>query len=198
MTQAKKPLSNIILASQSPSRKQQMIDAGLDFEVIVSDADETPNEAKSFRAQLAEIAMRKAKIVLEETADRGKRLIIAADQNVVFDGHMYGKPQTIDDARTLIKQMLGRDDIYEYSGNAVLVADGPEILESINITDIARLRMDNISDSELEDYLKNHKPLIKCGGFSIIDASFVHLEDGKYSTACGMTIEYAIELLKAL
>ena len=189
---------NIILASKSAVRKQQMIDAGMKFEVIVSDADETPNETKSFRAQLAEIAMRKADVVLKETSNRGLRLIIAADQNIVFDGKMYGKPANIDDARRLIKSMEGREDIYAYTGNAVFVADGAEVLESTNITDISRLSMDKISDEELEDYLENYAPLTKCGGFNITDATFVHLKEGKYSTACGMTIEIAQEMSKIL
>lgn len=188
----------IILASKSAVRKKQMIDADIPFEVIVSNADETPNHMKSFRAQLAEISMRKASLVLNKTSDKGMRLIIAADQNIVFNGHMYGKPKSIDDARTLIKSMQGREDIYAYTGNAVLIADGNMILESTNITDIARMSMDQISEEVLEDYLLNHAPLTKCGGFSITDAPFVHLKEGRYSTACGMTIEIVQEMSKAL
>lgn len=188
----------IILASRSPVRKQQMIDAGMQFEVIISDANETPNEAKSFRAQLAEIAMRKAKIVLSKTSDRGMRLIIAADQNIMFDGRKYGKPKSVDDARKIIKSMQGREDIYTYTGNAVLIADRNEILESINVTDISRISIDKISDEVLEEYLQNCSPLSKCGGISITDAPFVHLKEGRYSTVCGMTIEIAQEMSKAL
>ena len=94
--------------------------------------------------------------------------------------------------------MQGRDDIYAYTGNAVFIADGAEVLESTNITDISRLSMDKISDEELEDYLEKQAPLTKCGGFSITDAPFVHLQEGRYSTACGMTIEIAQEMSKAL
>ena len=191
-------ICNIILASSSDIRKRQMINANIPFEVIVSDADETPNVNKSFRAQLAEIAMRKAKVVLEKTKDRGMRLIVAADQNIVFKDKMYGKPKNIDEARKLIKAMIGRKDIYAYTGNAVLLVDGNEILESVNVTDISRLSMKEISDEVLEDYLANSKPLTKCGGFSINDAEFVHLEEGRYSTACGMTIEIMQEMKKAL
>ncbi len=190
--------TQVILASSSAIRKQQMINADIPFEVIVSNADETPNVSKSFRAQLAEIAMRKADVVFNKTSDRGMRLIVAADQNIVFDGEMYGKPKSIDDARKLIKNMRGRKDIYAYTGNAVLLADGNEILESTNITDISRMSMEQISDEVLEDYLANSKPLTKCGGFSINDASFIHLEEGRYSTACGMTIEIVQEMSKAL
>lgn len=188
----------VILASSSAIRKQQMIDAEIPFEVAISDADETPSENKSFRSQLSEIAMRKAMAVLNSTANRGKRLIVAADQNIVFDGKMYGKPENIEEARELIKKMQGRDDIYAYTGNAVLIADGNEILESVNVTDIARMSMDEFSDEILEDYLKNHTPLKRCGGISITDAHFLHLKEGKYSTACGMTIEIAKEMRKAL
>ena len=101
--------TQVILASSSAIRKQQMINADIPFEVIVSNADETPNVSKSFRAQLAEIAMRKADVVFNKTSDRGMRLIVAADQNIVFDGEMYGKPKSIDDARKLIKNMRGRN-----------------------------------------------------------------------------------------
>lgn len=188
----------VILASSSAIRKQQMINADIPFEVIVSDADETPDESKSFRAQLSEIAMRKAMVVLNKTAKREKRLIVAADQNIVFDGKMYGKPESIDEARELIKSMQGRDDIFAYTGNAVLMADESEILESVNVTDIARMSMDEISDEELENYLKNNMPLKKCGGICVADAPFLHLKEGRYSTACGMTIEIAEEMRKAL
>lgn len=188
----------VILASSSDIRKQLMIDADIPFEVIVSDADETPDENKSFRAQVSEIAMRKAKDVLNKTSQRGMRLIIAADQNIVFNGKIYGKPENIDEARNLLKSMQGREDIYAYTGNAVLIADGKDILESVNITDIARMGMDEIPDEVLEDYLINSMPLKKCGGISLEDSSFLHLKEGKYSTVYGMTIEIAKEMYKSL
>lgn len=188
----------VILASSSDIRKQLMIDADIPFEVIVSDADETPDKSKSFRAQVSEIAMRKAKVVLDKTSQRGMRLIIAADQNIVFNGKVYGKPENIDEARNLIKSMQGRDDIFAYTGNAVLIANGNDILESVNITDIARMSMDEIPDEVLEDYLINNTPLKKCGGISLEDSPFLHLKEGKYSTAYGMTIEIAKEMYKFL
>ena len=113
----------VILASRSAVRKQQLIDNEIPFEVMISDADETPDESKSFKDQLAEIAMRKAMTVFEETKERGRRLIIAGDQNIVFDGKMYGKPESIDDARNLLKKMSGSNEVYAYTGNAILLAE---------------------------------------------------------------------------
>lgn len=193
-----KNFPRVILASKSAVRKQQLIDSSIPFEVIVSNADETPDESKSFRDQLAEISMRKANTVFKETTDRGRRLIVAGDQNIMFNGVMYGKPKTVEEARTLIKSMRGSEEVYAYTGNAVLLAEHDKILQSINVTDVSRLSVDNISDEELENYLKDGKCLSICGGISINNALFVHLKEGRLSTAKGMTLEYAEEMMKSL
>lgn len=188
----------VILASKSVERKQQMIDADIPFEVIVSDADETPDDSKTFEDQLAEIAMRKARAVFDKTKTRGRRLIIAADQNIVFDGKMYGKPKTKAAARKLLEQMRGSDQVYSYTGNAVLLAEKGKILQSINITDVARMSVDYISDEAVEEWANNSNCLRCCGGISIAYDNFVHLKEGRLSTAKGLTLEYAKELIKNL
>lgn len=197
-TKIAKKFPRIILASKSKVRKQQLIDASIPFEVIVSNADETPDESKSFKNQLAEISMRKCMTVFEETKDRGMRLIVAGDQNFVFENKMYGKPKTIEEARANIKSMMGSDEVYAYTGNAVVLADGSKILQSINVTDTARFYIDEITDEELEEYLSTGKCLTYCGGLSITDAKFVHLKEGRMSTARGMTLEYAEEMMSSL
>lgn len=186
---------SLILASKSAIRKKMLERSGIPFEIIVSNADETPDLSKSFGEQLKEISMKKAKVVFEATVDRGERIIVAADQNIVFNNVMYGKPKSLDEARKLIKSMEGNNNIYAYVGNSIIYANGNTIIKVINNYDISRMRMDNISDKELENYLTNQKPLTKCGGISIVDAKFLHLEEGRMSTACGMTIEYLQDLL---
>ena len=193
-----KNFPRIILASQSEVRKRQLIEESIPFEIIVSNADETPDESKNFRNQLADISMRKAMKVFDETLDRGLRLIIAADQNIVFEDVMYGKPKTLDEARLLIMKMMGSEEVYAYTGNAVLLAEGEDIFQSINVTDVSRMSVDKITDDELEIYLSDGKCLTYCGGISISNSNFVHLKEGRMSTARGMTLEYAKELRKSL
>ena len=193
-----KNFPRIILASQSEVRKRQLIEESIPFEIIVSNADETPDESKNFRNQLADISMRKAMKVFDGTLDRGLRLIIAADQNIVFEDVMYGKPKTLDEARLLIMKMMGSEEVYAYTGNAVLLAEGEDILQSINVTDVSRMSVDKITDDELEIYLSDGKCLTYCGGISISNSNFVHLKEGRMSTARGMTLEYAKELRKSL
>ena len=189
---------NVILASKSPIRKTMMEKAKIPFEIIVTNADETPDLSKTFEDQLKDISMRKAKVVFRQTIDKGERIIVAADQKIVFEYLMYGKPKTINEARTLIKLMEGSRNIYSYVGNSIIYANNETIIKTINNCDIARMYMDNITDDELENYLANNQPLTKCGGINIVDADFLHLEDGKMSTAIGMTVEYLQQLLSSL
>ena len=197
-TKIVKNFPRVILASKSAVRKQQMIDNSIPFEVIISDVDETPDDSKSFKNQLAEISMRKAEVVFKKTKDRGLRLIVAGDQNIVFNEKMYGKPKNIEEARNLLSQMRGSEEVYAYTGNAVLLAENDKILQSINVTDVARLSIDNISDDEMDNYLKTGICLSLCGGISITKSLFVHLKEGRLSTAKGMTLEYAKEMMKNL
>lgn len=185
----------VILASKSEIRKRMLEKLGINFEIFVSDADETADLSKSFEEQLKEISMRKAKIVFEKTKKQDLRLIVAADQNIVFEDKMYGKPQNLDEAKNLIGKMCGSDKIFAYTGNSLILANGANILKTINCCDIARLKMNNITDEELNKYIQESNPLTKCGGITIENCSFINLVEGKLSTALGMTTEYLIEIL---
>ncbi len=188
----------VILASQSDIRKKMLQDKKISFEVIVSDADETPDPQLHVMDSFKDIAMRKAMKVFEETQNRGKRIIIAADMNYLFCGRRYGKPSSLMEAEYFIRSTEGRYDLYAFTGNAIIYAQGKQIIKTVNTCDVARLRVDNISDKELAEYLSKPDTLKKAGGMTISDASFLHLEQGKRSTAMGMTIEHFLELYKTI
>ena len=65
-------------------------------------------------------------------------------------------------------------------------------------SDTLNIMIDDISDEEVENYLKIGNCLSICGGISINNALFVHLKEGRMSTARGMTIEYAKEMMANL
>ena len=187
-------MSKIILASSSVHRKALLEEFGIPFEVIVSNVDETPNEELSLTEQMIDISMRKALAVMNMVKD-ADCVIAAADQNIFFNGTMYGKPSTIEEARQLIKSMEGSNEIYAYVGNTVLYISNSTVEKCINECDIARLRMEPISDAELEEYLATKSPLTKCAGINIVDTPGLYLEDGRESTARGMTVEYLLDIL---
>ena len=98
----------------------------------------------------------------------------------------------------LLKKMNGSENIYAYTGNAIILADKDKILQTINITDVSRLSMDNITIEEIKTYLSNNDYLSFCGGISIMYSNFLHLKEGRLSTAKGLTMEYVTEMLNNL
>ena len=192
-------MPKIILASGSAQRKALLEERGITFDIVVSNADETPIKALCLTAQMNDISMRKALTVMEmvkETED--DFIIVSADQNVLFNGVMYGKPNSIEEARELIKQMQGSNEIYAYVGNTVLHVVDSTIISHISACDIATLRMDYISDEELENYLATENPLSRCAGINISSTPGLHLEKGKMCTARGMTVDFLIEMLSQI
>ena len=191
-------MPKIILASSSVQRKALLEELGIPFDIVVSNVDETPVKALSTTEQMIDISMRKALAVFDMVEDSEDYIIVAADQNIFFEGVMYGKPNTIEEARELIKKMQGSNGIYAYVGNTVLYISNSTITKHINECDIARLRMDYISDEELEHYLATGSPLAKCGGINILNTPGLHLESGKLCTARGMTVDYLIDMLSQI
>lgn len=197
-TEIARNFPRVILASSSKYRKSALETAGIPFEIMVSNANETPDQSKTLRDQLADIAMRKAKVVFEKTKNRGRRLIVAADHNLMFESKLYGKPKSIKEARTLLRSFRGNDNIYAYTGNAILLVEKNTILQSINVTDVARLAFDNISDAEIEDFLSLGTWRNVCGAAGTTNSLFAHVAEGRASTAYGLTLEYVKELLPSL
>ena len=81
-------MPKIILASSSVQRKALLEELGLSFEIVVSNVDETPNEELSLTEQLNDISMRKALTVMNIVNETENHIIVAADQNIFFNGIM--------------------------------------------------------------------------------------------------------------
>ena len=108
----------VILASQSPRRKELMDLAKIDYEVIVSDYDENVDKSLSLEEQSKEIAYGKAKDVFDNT--QGNRIVIGADSLVILDGEQLGKPKDREEAVEMIKKIQGKCHTV-YTSIAVLV-----------------------------------------------------------------------------
>lgn len=191
-------MPKVILASSSVQRKALLDELGIPFDIVVSNVDETPVKALSITEQMNDISMRKALAVMDMVKESEDHIIVSADQNIFFNGVMYGNPNTIEEARELIKRIQGSSEIYAYVGNTVLYVSNSTVIKHISECDIARLRMDYISDEELENYLATGSPLAKCGGINILNTPGLHLEAGKLCTAKGMTTDYLIDMLSQI
>ena len=93
----------VILASKSPRRKELMDLLGIDYEIMVSQADETIEEGLTLEEQSKRLGYVKAKAVFDQT--NGDRIVIGSDTLVVKDGKLFGKPKDREDAINMINTL---------------------------------------------------------------------------------------------
>lgn len=148
----------IILASQSPRRKQLLEWAEVNFEVMVSETDESFPPELSFSEAAMHIALEKAKAV---KARAGSLPIVAADTIVVCDDKLLGKPIDREDAIAMIKLLSGRE--HAVITGVCILHDG-----EINcFYDETRVWFNDLSDEEIRFYVDRHKPFDKAGAYAI-------------------------------
>lgn len=147
----------IILASGSPRRKELLEMMGLEFEVKVSNCDETFEEGLSIEEQSKRLAYIKAKEVFDETS--GDRAVIGSDTMVLKQEKIYGKPKDREEAIKMLKD-LSNSKHKVITSICVLSQKGEEYKEQIDY-DIADVYFKQITNQEIEQWIEFDKPYDK-------------------------------------
>ena len=145
---------NLILASQSPRRKELMGLFHIPFVIRVSDADETMDPDLTAAEAVAQVSRRKAEAVARDADD----VVIAADTIVVCGGEILGKPKDTADASRMLHLLSGRDH---------QVMTGMTLLRgeiSLTHTEITDIHFRQLSDREIDAYIRTGEPMDKTGG----------------------------------
>lgn len=155
-------MKNIVLASQSPYRKQLLARLGVDFVTTHPLFDEDESDIKSQIADpeklVSELAGLKAKSVARLFNDS---LIIGSDQLVSFEGKILGKPHTFDKALEQLQSMRGKS---HQLLTAVSLIEAENLISFVNKT---TLNMKELSDQFLTEYLERDKPFDCAGSYKI-------------------------------
>ncbi|MGG7661687.1 Maf family nucleotide pyrophosphatase [Dyadobacter sp. BHUBP1] len=181
---------SLILASNSPRRKQLLHDAGFAFTVEVLPTDE------SYPADLP--AEEVAGYISREKAEqfRGIRpgsLVVTADTVVIADHYILGKPTDAADAFRMIKILSGRS--HKVVTAVSLLSDG--IIETIS--DVAEVYFRDLEDWEINHYIEQCKPFDKAGSYGIQEwIGMVGIEkiEGSFYTIMGLPVQVVYRLLK--
>lgn len=186
----------IILASKSPRRKALMDLAGFDYEILISDVDETINEEMSLEEKSKEIAFRKAKSIFDNT--QGDRIIIAADTLVIKDNEAFGKPKTRQEAISMLKKLQGAMHKI-YTSLVVLVENKGEYKEYKELFPV-EVFVKNIDTNEIENYVDVNFDDVydKAGAYAILGRFSIFIDKiiGNYSSALGLPIQRVYDILK--
>lgn len=184
----------VILASKSPRRKELMDLLGIDYEIMVSEVDETLEEGLSLEEQSKRLGYIKAKAVFDKT--NGDRIVIGSDTLVVKEGKLFGKPKDKQDAVNMINA-LKNNKHQVITSIAVLIQKDDKYEEYLDC-DITDVYVSDMSDEEIEEWLNTGKAYDKAGAYAIQleFAKFIEKIDGNYATIVGLPIHKVYKILK--
>ncbi|HRI21114.1 MAG TPA: Maf family protein [Panacibacter sp.] len=188
--------SKIILASQSPRRKQLLEWAEVDFEIIVQPTDESfPCEMEP-RDVAVYIAKHKAEAVFARLNNEHKTLpVLAADTMVVLDKKIIGKPKDRQHAVEILESL---------SGNKHTVITGVVIMygnKTISFADSTDVSFHPLTKSQIEFYVDKYKPYDKAGSYAIqewIGVVGIQSVNGDFYNVMGLPVSRVVQELEKL
>ncbi len=179
----------LILASQSPRRRELLLRIWPEFEVIPSNLDETL-EAGPVADAVVGLALRKARAVAGRA---GTGIVLAADTVVVIDGLVLGKPADPEEARDMLVRLRGRE--HEVITGVAVVDAGIGRAEAAIA--VSRVLMAAYPDATIATYVASGAPFDKAGGYAIQDlgGGLVDGVIGSYTNVVGLPLEATRRLL---
>lgn len=183
--------AEIILASQSPRRRQLLNEYGYAFRVVTpSDGAECGMCSRETAAEMvARLALQKAKDVAQREPIG---LILGCDTVAECCGQILGKPHNREHAQQMLQLMSGRIHSV-YSGLCLWWRPDHDPLVRVDVT---RLEMDELSPTQLEEYLETDQWIGKAGAFGYQDGlDWVHIREGSESNVVGLPMELLDRML---
>lgn len=177
----------LILASQSPRRKELLEGLGYVFDVIPSNSAETFDSSLPLDEALEKVALHKAEDVFEKHPED---LVLAADTIVVLDGKILGKPKNKEETSKMLHALSGRT--HEVKTGLSLVCKSHRY-SGVETTQVV---FRPLSDQEIEDYVSKGTCLDKAGSYGIQETDFVDHYKGSYSNVVGLPLATTDILLK--
>ena len=178
----------IILASQSPIRKELLSMVVSEFETMPADIDETVKEGIAPLDYVLEMAQQKAECIAKYHPDD---LVIGSDTTVVVDGMILGKPVDKADAKAMLTRLSGTT---HHVHTAVCMMIGSDSKSEIITTEVTFF---DLMESEIEEYVASGDPMDKAGAYGIQGPGtlFVKAIQGDFYGVVGFPIAHVKRML---
>ncbi len=183
----------IILASQSPRRKQLLEWAEVLFDVIVKETDESYPLGLGMEETAIHIARNKAAAVAATIVPAAP--VLAADTIVVLDGVIIGKPKDRDDAIGILSGLSGRKH-FVITGVVIQLGD-----KEISFADVSEVWFHQLSREQIEYYIDNYHPYDKAGAYAIqewIGVIGIRSVNGDFYNVMGLPVSRVVQELEKL
>lgn len=180
----------IVLASQSPRRKELLGRMGLEFVTQASKIDESAFDGLEARELVATLSREKAQWIARQLD--GETLVIGADTVVVRDGAALGKPKDTEDAVAMLLSLSGRD---HQVCTGVTVCRGDRVLTQVEETQVT---FRDLTETEVRQYVSTGEPMDKAGAYGIQGLGGLLVEGirGDYSNVVGLPVCRLGQMLK--
>ena len=181
---------NLILASQSPRRRELLGLTGLEFVVRAADIDETMDPGKAPFDEVARVSRLKAEAVARKPED----VVIAADTIVVCQGEVLGKPRNEADAFRILSLLSGRHHEV-MTGMTVVCGD-----KVITHTEVTKIHFRELHPEEIRAYIASGEPMDKAGAYGIQGGAALFADEmvGDYYNVMGLPVCRLAVILRSL
>jgi septum formation protein len=175
---------SLLLASNSPRRRELLGDAGFEFHIIAPDVAERFDVDLTLRELTAFNAIRKALCVARR---RPAKVVLAADTLVALDNQIIGKPVDLNEARAILRRLSGR--VHEVCSSVFICHLARARATSFD--EISRVRFRRLGEKEIERYLDKVDPLDKAGAYAAqgYGTEIIAKIEGSYTNVVGLPME---------
>lgn len=184
----------LVLASNSPRRRELLGLTGWDFDIRPADLDESQLPGEAPGEYVLRLARSKARAGAGRVAE--SPLVLAADTAVVVDGDILGKPRSEGEAAEMLRRLRGRTHQVA-TGLAVLRSSDGKMVTDLCVTDVP---MRAYRQKEIESYVASRDPLDKAGAYAIQHPGFhpVRKLRGCYASVMGLPLCHLVRTLRTL
>lgn len=182
----------LILASQSPRRRELLEQIGIEFTVQPSTVEEKITETDP-RKVVQELAHQKAEDV---AASVSEGTVLGADTIVVLDGKIMGKPKSRGHAVEMLQSLQGRT--HSVFTGVALIRKGAGSEQTLQFAEETQVTMYLMSREEIENYVDTKEPMDKAGAYGIQGrcAAFIERISGDYNNVVGLPVARIYQELK--
>ncbi|MFM2125236.1 MAG: hypothetical protein RL328_1687 [Acidobacteriota bacterium] len=183
-------MAELVLASQSPRRRELLTTAGLSFTVRVRPVEEVRQPGEAPEAYVRRLAESKAEASWEDRDE----IVLGADTVVVLDQAVLEKPKDLDDARRMLRLLADRE--HTVITGICLRHAGGRIVDHVSTA----VRFLQLTDAEIEAYVASGEPMDKAGAYAIqgLASKFVERIDGCFFNVVGLPVSRVYRYLQSL
>ena len=181
-------MKKIILASQSPRRKELLEKLDIPFTIMVPNIQENIDTNIQLSDAISQIAKEKALCILDKEPES---IVIGADTIVVYKNNILGKPKDINDAYNMLSMLEGNT---HQVITGICVASKDKILIDAHTSNVT---FDHLNDKQIKQYLNTMEWSDKAGSYAIQGkaAKFIKHIDGDYYSIMGLSLNLLYKML---